>query len=127
MRIAISAWNDYISSAFDFAHRLLLVNIENGREKGPSAISLYPESIPERVDRSKTWGVDLLICQAISRSLVCLIEASQIQVLPYVICPVDEILKAYLTGQLGQSRFAMPCSWPGVRKGFRRARRQRRR
>lgn len=126
MKIAIPIWNDCVSSAFDFAHRLLLIDIQDGSETNRSKISLDPEPIPQRATRLKTLGVDVLICGAISRSLASLVEASGIKVLPYVLGPADEILKAYLTGQLGQSKFAMPCSWPGARKGFRRWHRCRR-
>ena len=126
MKIAIPVWNDCVSSAFDFAHRLLLIEIQNGSETNRSEISLGTESIPQKAGRLKSLGVDVLICGAISRSLASLVSASGIELLPYVLGPVDEILKAYLIGQLGQSKFAMPCSWPGARKGFRRGRRCRR-
>ena len=85
-----------------------------------------PEPIPQKAGRLESLGVDVLICGAISRSLASQVAASGIEVLPYVLGPVDEILKAYLIGQLGQSKFAMPCSWPGAREGFRRGRRCRR-
>jgi len=126
MKIAIPIWNDCVSSAFDFAHRLLLVDIQNGSETNRSEISLDREPIPQKASRLKSLGVNVLICGAISRSLASLVAASGIEVLPYVLGPVDEILKAYLIGQLGQSKFAMPCSWPGARKGFCRERRCRR-
>jgi predicted Fe-Mo cluster-binding NifX family protein len=126
MKIAIPVWNDCVSSAFDFAHRLLLIDVENGSEISRSEISLSQESIPQKAGRLKDLRVDVLICGAISRSLAFLVAASEIEILPYVLGPVDEILKAYLAGQLGQSKFAMPCSWPGARKGFRRERRCRR-
>jgi len=125
MRIAIPIWNDCVSSAFDFAHRLLLVDMQDGSETNRSEISLSKEPIPQKAIRLKSLGVDVLICGAISRSLASLVAASGIEVLPYVLGPVDEILKAYLIGQLGQSKFAMPCSWPGARKGFHRTHRQR--
>lgn len=126
MRIAIPVWNDCVSSVFDFAHKLLLIEIQNSFETKRSEISLNPELISQRATRLKTLGVDVLICGAISRSLASLVAASGIEVLPYVLGPADEILKAYLTGQLGQSKFAMPCSWPEARKGFRREHRCRR-
>ena len=126
MKIAIPIWNDCVSSAFDFAHRLLLIDVENGSETNRSEISLDPEPIPQKAGRLKSLGVDVLICGAISRSLASLVASSGIEVLPYVLGPVDEILKAYLIGQLGQSKFAMPCSWPGARKSFRRGHRCRR-
>ena len=125
MKIAIPIWNDCVSSAFDFAHRLLLIDIQDGSETNRSEISLDPEPISQRATRLKTLGVDVLICGAISRSLASLVEASGLKVLPYVLGPADELLKAYLIGQLGQSKFTMPCSWPGARKGFRRNNRRR--
>ena len=126
MRIAIPVWNECVSSAFDFAHRLLLVDIQDDSETNRSEICLSQEPISQRATRLKTLGVDVLICGAISRSLASLVEATGITILPYVLGPADEILKAYLTGQLGQSKFTMPCSWPGARKGFHRGRRCRR-
>jgi predicted Fe-Mo cluster-binding NifX family protein len=123
MKVAIPIWNGRVSSAFDFAHKLLLVDIEYGREKGHVEIPLLPESNPERANRLKTLGVEVLICGAISRSLALQVQACGIQVLPYVVGQVNEILKAYLTGELIQPQFALPGYWPGARKGFRRRRR----
>ena len=123
MKIAVPIWDDRVSSAFDFAHRLLLVDIEHGRETGRTEISLLPESVPEKANRLKTLGAEVLICGAISRSLASQVGASGIKVLPYVVGQVDEILKAYLTGELMQPQFALPGCWPGARKGFRRRRR----
>lgn len=34
MKIAIPIWNGYVSSVFDFAHRLLLLEIQNGSLDG---------------------------------------------------------------------------------------------
>jgi predicted Fe-Mo cluster-binding NifX family protein len=126
MKVAIPVWKGCVSSAFDFAHRLLLIDIKDGSETNRSEISLGNEPSPQKAGRLKSLGVDVLICGAISRSLASQVAASGIEVLPYVLGSVDEILKAYLAGRLGQPRFAMPCSWPGARKGFRRGRRCRR-
>ena len=120
MKIAIPIWNGRVSSAFDFAHRVLLVNIENGRETGRSEVSFPPESDTEKVNRLKASNAEVLICGAISRCLALQVGASGIRVLPYVVGQVDEIVKAYLTGELIQPQFALPGCWPGARKGFRR-------
>ena len=123
MKLAIPIWNDRVSSAFDFAHKLLLVDIERGRETERSEIPFPPESDPEKANRLKTLRVEVLICGAISRSLASQVRASGIKVLPYVVGQVDEILKAYLTGRLIQPQYALPGSWPGARRGFCRRRR----
>jgi len=123
MKIAIPVWNGFVSSVFDFAHRLLLVDIENGKVVNRSEIDLKAQSLPQRAGGLKNLGVDVLICGAISRALADMIAASGIQVLPFVTGRVAEVLQAYVTGQLVQPQFAMPGFWPGARKGFGRWRR----
>lgn len=126
MKIAIPIWRGRVSCAFDFAHRILLVNVENGSETGRSEIPFPPESDPEKVNVLKSLGVEVLICGAISRWLALQIRASGIKVLPYVVGQTDEVLNAYLTGNLIRPKFVLPGSWPGSRRGFCRGRRKRR-
>jgi predicted Fe-Mo cluster-binding NifX family protein len=126
MKIAIPIWNGYVSSAFDFSHTLLLVELEDGREAKRSEIASPAYSISEKANQLKTLGADVLICGAISRPLATLVRASGIKVLPYVVGQVDEILHAYLTSRLVQPQYILPGSWPGARKGFHRRCRARR-
>lgn len=126
MKVAMPIWNSCVSSAFDFAHRLLLVDVQDDLEISRSEITLNPETIAQRAARLRSLGADVLICGAISRPLASLVEMSGIEVLPYVVGPADEILKAYLAGRLAQPKFTLPGFWPGARKGFRRAHRWRR-
>jgi predicted Fe-Mo cluster-binding NifX family protein len=119
MKIAIPVWNGLVSSVFDFAHRLLLVDIENGRELNRSEVPLTPESVPQRAGRLRSLGANVLICGAVSRPLMYMLTASGIKVLPYVTGRVDEVLQAYIAGQLGQPQFILPGFWSGARKSFR--------
>ena len=98
MKIAIPVWNECVSSVFDFAHRLLLVDIENGRELSQSEVPLAPESVPQRAQRLRSLGTNVLICGAVSRPLMYMLRASGIEVLPYVTGRVDEVLQAYIEG-----------------------------
>jgi len=118
MKIAIPVWNGFVSSVFDFAHRLLLVDIENDRQISSSEISLSSELPLQRAGRLTGLGAKVLICGAISRPLMYMLTASGIEVLPYVTGRVDEVLQAYITGRLGQSQFILPGFWPAARKGF---------
>jgi len=123
MKIAIPVWNGFVSNVFDFAHRLLLVDIENAKMVNRSEVDLKTESLPQRAGRLKDLGVNVLVCGAISKALANMVMASGIQVLPYVTGKVDNVLQAYLTGQLVQPQFTMPGFWGGARKGFGRGRR----
>jgi len=118
MKIAIPVYRDNVSNVFDFAHRLLLVDIETAKVVERCEVELKAESLPQRAGRLKKLEVDVLICGAISRVLANMITASGVQLLPYVTGSVDDVLQAYLNGQLVQSQFTMPGCWPGARKGF---------
>ena len=122
-KIAIPQWQGQVSTVFDFAGKLLLIDIGGQKEIDRSQVDLPDESLPQRVAMLKNHGVDVLICGAISRPLAFMVTGVGIEVLPYVSGPVDEVLKAYLTGQLTEHRFTMPGCKAGVRKGFRGRRR----
>jgi len=124
MKIAIPIYNDSVSSVFDFAHRLLLVEIENGKEVNRSDVALESQSLPQRLGQLKSLEVDVLVCGAISRILANMVTASGIQLLPYVTGRVNDVLQAYLTGQLAKPQFSMPGCWPGAREGFGRGKRR---
>jgi len=118
MKLAIPIYNSNISNVFDFAHRLLLVEIENGKETNRSEVSLENQSLPQRVEQIKNLEASVLVCGAISRVLANMITASGIEVLPYVTGNINDVLQAYLTGQLVKPAFSMPGCWPGARRGF---------
>ena len=118
MNIAIPIWNDCVSNVFDFSSRILLVEIENDKEVSRSQILLESQSLSQRVSQLKGLDVDVLVCGAISRTLAEMITASGIQVLAYITGGIDDVLEAYQTGQLAQSKFAMPGCWLGAGKGL---------
>jgi predicted Fe-Mo cluster-binding NifX family protein len=120
IKIAIPVRDSCVSPAFDFSHRLLLVEFENGCESRRSETILAPEYSARRAGRLRDLEVDTLICGAISRDLARLVTGAGIQILAYVSGSIDEVLKAYVTGQLADPRFALPGCWPGARKGFHR-------
>ena len=123
MKIAIPVHGDYVSNVFDFAHSLLLVDIENGKEMNRSEVALENRSLPQRAGQLKSLGVDVLVCGAISRLLANMVTASGVEFLPYVTGHVENVLAAYMTGQIVRPEFSMPGCWHGARRGFGRNRR----
>lgn len=124
MKIAIPIRDSCVSPAFDFSHRLLLVELEDGREATRSEAVLAPEPTAQRACRLRDLDVDILICGAISRDLARSVTGFGIELLAYVSGPADEVLTAYITGQLANPRFALPGCWPGARNGFHRRQRR---
>lgn len=122
MKIAIPIYNESVSNVFDFATHLLLVDIENDTETNRSEVVLGNQSLQQRADQLKVLGVDVLVCGAISRELENMVATAGIEILPYVTGRVDDVLQAYLTGQLVKPEFSMPGFWPDARRGFGRRR-----
>ena len=120
--ITVPVWNKRVSNVFDFANMLMLLEVDNGVESRRLNVSLENQSLRQRVRKLKSFETDILICGAISRELADMVTSSGIQLLPYVTGYVDDVLQAYLTGQLAQPRFIMAGYWPGARKGFGRCR-----
>jgi predicted Fe-Mo cluster-binding NifX family protein len=132
MRIAVPIWNGFVSSVFDFAHQLLVVDVEGQQETNRSQIQLEQQAAPQRVNQLVGFEVDVIICGAISRPLAAMLTASNINIIPFVSGPVDQVLEAYLDNRLAEPQFLQPGCGPGARKRFgrshdgRRGRRHRR-
>ena len=118
MKIAIPVWNGVVSSVFDFAHDLLVVDLKGKREINRRVIQLEQQAIPQRFSQLISSGIEVIICGAISRPLAATLTASNIKVIPFVSGSVDEVLEAYLNNRLTDSQFLQPGCWPGVRKRF---------
>ncbi len=108
MAVAVPVWQGRVSPVFDVAAQLLLVELE-GVEEHSRREEPLPESDPHlRAGRLAELGVKTLICGAISRPLESLLVARRIEVIPRVCGDVDEVLRAYCSGSVGEERFAMP-------------------
>ena len=119
MKIAIPIWNGVVSSVFDFAHQLLVVDVEGQQETNRSQIQLEQQAIPQRVNQLFGLGVDVIICGAISCPLAAMLTASNVEVIPFVSGSVDQVLEAYLDNRLVEPQFLQPGCGPGTRKRFR--------
>jgi predicted Fe-Mo cluster-binding NifX family protein len=108
MRIAIPIWQSRVSPVFDVAGRLLLVDVEDGRETARSEETLGETFLPGKAKRLKDLGVDVLICGAISRPLAMLASQAGVAVVPWVAGDIDEVLNRYLEDGLADPRYAMP-------------------
>jgi len=116
MRIAISTWSGMISPLFDVAQRLLLVDIEAGREISRREEPLNETHIAGRAMHITRLGVDVLICGAISRPLEMMLASEGMQVIPHTCGLVEEVIRAYASGQLTEQAYLMPgCCGHGRR------------
>ncbi len=108
MKVAIPAWAGQVSTVFDFAHSLLLVEIHSGKEVSRSEIPLDENPSILRAGILSRFGVKVLICGTISRSLATVVAGYGIEIIPFVSGIVDEVIDAYMTGRLAEARFFLP-------------------
>ena len=108
MRIAIPIWQGRVSPVFDVAGQVLLVEADGAGEPSRREETLADEEPERRAERLAELGVTTLVCGAISQPLQALLDARGIEVVPRVCGEVEEVLAAFLAGELRADRFAMP-------------------
>jgi predicted Fe-Mo cluster-binding NifX family protein len=108
MRTAIPIADGRISPVFDVARRLLLVDIENEREVRRTEQVLEEMELAARARRVAELGVELLICGAISRPLEAMLLSTGVDVVPQTCGPVEDVLRAFASGQLTEQAFVIP-------------------
>lgn len=108
MKIALSVWKDCISTVFDAADQLLVVEKDGDGALKRTPFRLDSADGPSRAIQLKEMEIDVLICGAISRPQEAAISASGITIHPFVRGPVQEIIAAYESGQLHTAAFALP-------------------
>lgn len=118
MRIAIAEYAGRVSPVLDVARTLLLVEMDGSVERSRRSVSLHGEAIPVRVSGVVAAGPDVLICGAVSRPLATALRVAGVEVIPQVCGAVDEVLGAYLSGQLESAAYLMPgCCGRGRLRG----------
>jgi len=116
MRIGISNWDGRVSPVLDSSQTLLIVESNGERVAERRVVAMPDGAVPGRVSDIAALGIDVLICGAVSQPLGWAIESQGIALVPWVAGGVDEVLSAYLAGELSATRFSMP----GCRGGGRR-------
>ena len=120
MMVAVPVWQGRVSPVFDTALRLHCVDVEAGVINYRQEVRLEATAPYERARQVRQIGVDVLICGGISMPLGRMLRLEGVEVIPFVAGEIDEVLKAYSTGKMNDSVFAMP----GCRGRQRRRRRR---
>jgi predicted Fe-Mo cluster-binding NifX family protein len=120
MKVAISVWEGKISPVFDAAATLLVLEIEGKKELSRFKTHFEEQAVIRRCARIRVLGIDVLICGAISRNFLDMLQISGIQVIPWVCGSADQVLEAFTKEPNGiclDSSFLMPgCSRVGLHK-----------
>ena len=126
MKVAIPTWSGKVSPVFDVANRLLLVNFAGDAEPERAEATIEATGLIARTRRLTQLAVDVLICGGISRPLEELLASAGIRVIPFTCGPVEDVLRAFVSGRLTDEAFLMPGCYgrsSDCRRGTRQGRR----
>jgi predicted Fe-Mo cluster-binding NifX family protein len=108
MKIAIPIWEGKVSPVLDTASRLLVLQLEGHEEKARFETHLHEHELPRKCVCIQGLGVDLVICGAVSDYFNRMLTAAGIEVIPWRSGETEDVLDAYLHGNLSDARFLMP-------------------
>ncbi|HOO49933.1 MAG TPA: NifB/NifX family molybdenum-iron cluster-binding protein [Smithellaceae bacterium] len=108
MKIALSTWENCISTVFDAADQLLILEPEKVNGYKRTTVKLISTDVAGRASEMKDQQINVLICGAISKPLENLLIALGIEVYPFVRGSVEEVILAYQNGNLNHAVFALP-------------------
>lgn len=113
MKVAIPIRNGRISPVFDVATRLLVVDFAGGEPGERSEFSIRESGGEVRAELLQELGVKILICGAISNQTARIIKRYGIDLRPWVVGEIEDVIDAYTTCSLDSEGFIMP----GCRRG----------
>ena len=79
MKVAVTVWEDTVSTVCDFSSRLLVFDVTGAEVGNRSFVPFETTILPERVNQLEAFGVEVLLCGAISRPLERMIRASGVK------------------------------------------------
>lgn len=112
MKVAFATWNNRIAPVFDVAGEVRLARMEEGRVVWEPSETLQGKSPLGRTLKLADLGVDVLVCGAISRALLHMVEGYGIRVIPFVSGDLPSLARAMERGRLEAGAFAMPGCGP---------------
>lgn len=108
MKFALPLWEDRISPVLDTAKRLLVVEVDKGKEATRSEVLIGEGDLSRRCLSICELEIDLLICGAVSLLFSRMLTASGVRLFPGISGKAGEVVQACIKGNLTDSRFCMP-------------------
>jgi predicted Fe-Mo cluster-binding NifX family protein len=113
VNVAMPYCQGRVSPALDFAARLLVARVEDGKEVSRQEVTLAEDQPNKLAAHLTDLGVNVLICGAVSQPLAGWLAKAGVQVLPHVCGEADAVLIAFLRNTLDEAEFRMPGCYAG--------------
>ena len=112
MKIAIPVCGNRVSTVFDAAEELLMIENNPGAAPVQSRTFWREDTLIARAARIRELGAQVLICGALSEVVKRMLEAAGIRVIPFIRGTADEVFEAFCKGKLSRERFFLPGCAP---------------
>ncbi|HOX85708.1 MAG TPA: NifB/NifX family molybdenum-iron cluster-binding protein [bacterium] len=106
--LAIPVFRDRVSPLFDASQVVLILQIEGDHEVSRQEVQLQSQLPLMRARELAGYGVEVLICGAISRPYSLALESLGIRILPFIAGEVQSVIFSYLQKQIFSTPFFMP-------------------
>lgn len=107
MRVAITVWGHRISPVFDSAQTLLIAEIRGNQVVERKIQPFKAPMFHSYLRLLEELDVRVVICGALCEGPVRLLEANEIEVIPFITGEAEKILESYVKGK-DLKEFAMP-------------------
>jgi predicted Fe-Mo cluster-binding NifX family protein len=108
MKAALTIWDGRVAPVFDVSQKAVILTIENGTILARHTANIEAPTASQKVGRLIELGVGTLICGAISEPLYEELSARNVRILGFVAGPIEEVLQAYVAGELPSPALCMP-------------------
>jgi predicted Fe-Mo cluster-binding NifX family protein len=115
-RVGLPVFESRISPVLDSCNRIVVVDIDSGREINRVEISLEKINITERIEIFSRWGIRKIICAGVSDIMCKYLTARKIMLISGIAGKLEEILNAYICGKLDEDCFIMPGKSRGEKR-----------
>jgi predicted Fe-Mo cluster-binding NifX family protein len=121
--IGVTIWGHRVSPVFDSARNLLVIKLVNGSIAGLSNLEFDPDRPGQFVQLLRAQNIEVVICGAVSEGPAAVLEASGIELIPFIAGDVRQVVESFIRGTPEWSEFIMPgcekkiCCRGKIRRG----------
>ena len=116
MIIALPVFQNEISSVFDFACELLIIQVDQNKEVHRQSFHCQEDDQNTKIQLLIEHKVQLLICGAVSNFIFNRLTGYNIKVIPNISGDINSVLNAFMNNRLNEPTFQLPGCKMG--KGF---------
>ncbi len=116
-KVAIPVWDGRVSPVMDTAQCLLVVRLQDGHEVARETVTVPPGHFASGAAFISSLNIDVLICGAISCRFEEALRSGDIKVQPWHCGEAEDVLAAFVRGDIENEGFRLPGCGRGRRRG----------